>query len=65
MGRVNFNIRRYEKRRVNRVRVINEFGGEAVALILFVVQLGLNAPWSYLFFGLHRPDMAFYDIIAL
>jgi tryptophan-rich sensory protein len=47
------------------VRVINEFGGEDMALILFVVQLALNAPWSYLFFGLHRPDVAFYDIIAL
>ena len=47
------------------VRVIHEFSGEAVALIVFIVQLGLNALWSYLFLGLHRPDVAFYDIIAL
>jgi tryptophan-rich sensory protein len=47
------------------VRVIHEFGGAAVALTVFVVQIGLNALWSYLFFGLHRPDVAFYAIIAL
>ena len=41
------------------------FNGAGAALILFVVQLVLNALWSYLFFGLHRPDMAFLDIIAL
>ena len=41
------------------------FSGAGIALILFVVQLALNALWSYLFFGLHRPDMAFIDIVAL
>jgi len=39
--------------------------GAGAALILFVVQLGLNALWSYLFFGLHRPDLAFIDIVVL
>jgi len=41
------------------------FSGAGTALGLFIVQLGLNALWSYLFFGLHRPDLAFVDIVAL
>jgi translocator protein len=41
------------------------FSGAGPALVLFIVQLGLNALWSYLFFGLHRPDLAFLDIVAL
>jgi translocator protein len=41
------------------------FSGAGLALSLFVVQLALNALWSYLFFGLHRPDLAFIDIIVL
>jgi len=39
--------------------------GAALPLSLFAVQLFLNGIWSWLFFGLHRPDMAFADIIAL
>jgi len=39
--------------------------GAGVALALFVLQLVLNALWSYLFFGLHRADIAFFDIVAL
>lgn len=31
----------------------------------FTVQLGLNALWSYLFFGLHNPLLAFIEIILL
>jgi benzodiazapine receptor len=41
------------------------FSGAGLALILFIVQIALNALWSYLFFGQHRPDMAFIDIAAL
>ena len=41
------------------------FAGARAALGLFVVQLALNAIWSYLFFGLHRIDMALIDIAAL
>jgi len=41
------------------------FSGAGAALVLFIVQLGLNALWSYLFFGLHRPELAFMDIVAL
>jgi len=41
------------------------FGTAGAALVLFVVQLALNALWSYLFFGLHRAGAAFLDIVAL
>ena len=36
-----------------------------IPLSLFVLQLGLNAMWSWLFFGLHKPGLAFVDIIVL
>ncbi len=32
---------------------------------LFFIQLLLNGLWSYLFFGLHRPDLAMLDLAAL
>lgn len=35
------------------------------ALLFFVIQLGLNALWSYLFFGLHNPMLAGLEIIVL
>ncbi|WP_026712740.1 TspO/MBR family protein [Flavobacterium daejeonense] len=35
------------------------------ALIVFAVQLALNALWSYLFFGLHNPMLAGLEIILL
>jgi len=41
------------------------FAGAGVALGLFVIQLILNGLWSYLFFGLHRIDVAFFEILAL
>jgi translocator protein len=41
------------------------FTGAARALGLFLLQLGLNALWSYLFFGLKHPGLAFLDIVAL
>lgn len=37
----------------------------AVAIVLWVVQLLFNAAWMWLFFGLHRPDMALADIVIL
>jgi len=37
----------------------------AAPIILFAVQLALNAAWSPLFFGLHRVGLAFADIILL
>jgi len=41
------------------------FTGARAALTLFIVQLALNALWSYLFFGAHRPDLAFMEILVL
>ena len=35
------------------------------ALGFFAIQLGLNALWSYLFFGLHNPFLALIEIILL
>ena len=35
------------------------------ALTWFFVQLALNALWSPLFFGLHRPDLALVCIVTL
>lgn len=41
------------------------FSGARVALMLFGVQLVFNGLWSWLFFGLHRPDLALIDIVIL
>lgn len=35
------------------------------AILFFIVQLVLNAYWSYLFFGIHRPDLALMEIVIL
>jgi translocator protein len=37
----------------------------ALALALFLVQLALNAAWSWLFFGLHHIGWALVDLAAL
>lgn len=37
----------------------------APALGLFLLQLALNALWSFVFFGLHRPGLAFLEIAVL
>jgi translocator protein len=39
--------------------------GGALALSIYLVQLLLNASWTPLFFGLHRPDLALLDIALL
>lgn len=35
------------------------------ALTLFVLQLALNALWSWLFFSWHRGDIAFAEVVLL
>lgn len=42
-----------------------EFRKDHLAHGLFLLQLGLNAAWSWLFFGLHRPGWAFAEICLL
>jgi benzodiazapine receptor len=37
----------------------------AIPLTVFVIQLVLNAAWTWLFFGLHRPALAFVEIVLL
>lgn len=39
--------------------------GAALALIVYVGQLGLNLGWSVLFFGQQRPDLALMEIFVL
>jgi len=41
------------------------FTGAPVPLTIFIIQLALNALWSYLFFGIHQPGLAFLDIVVL
>jgi translocator protein len=37
----------------------------APAMALYATQLVLNAVWTPLFFGLRRPDLAFYELLLL
>ena len=39
--------------------------GASGAFTLYALQLFLNAVWSWLFFGLHRPDLALLDLAVL
>jgi translocator protein len=39
--------------------------GFGLALVVYAVQMVLNAAWSALFFGLRRPDLAFVNLVAL
>lgn len=41
------------------------FRAARAALALFLVQLAVNALWSWLFFGWHRGALAFADILLL
>lgn len=41
------------------------FAGAPVALGLWIVQLALNAAWSYFFFGRRRPDLALAECVLL
>ena len=39
--------------------------GAAAALSIYALQLVLNALWSVIFFSLHRPGLAFAEILCL
>ena len=42
-----------------------EYKAVKKALGFFAIQFGLNALWSYLFFGLHNPLVALFEIFLL
>ena len=42
-----------------------DFSTAIFPLVLFIVQLFLNAAWTWIFFKLHRPGMALADILIL
>jgi tryptophan-rich sensory protein len=44
---------------------VGGFRSAKYALSLFLVQLALNALWSWLFFGWHRGALAFVDVLLL
>jgi tryptophan-rich sensory protein len=41
------------------------FRGARIALVLFIVQLAVNALWSWLFFVWRRGDLAFAEVLVL
>ncbi len=41
------------------------FAAQPLPLSAFMVQLGLNATWSWLFFGLNRPGIALGGLVLL
>jgi benzodiazapine receptor len=41
------------------------FSAARLPFFVYGIQLVLNAAWSWLFFGLHRPDLAFLEIVVL
>lgn len=41
------------------------FRGARPALVLFIVQLAVNALWSWLFFGWHQGALAFLEVLLL
>lgn len=46
-------------------RVWRRTGPVSLSLVLWFAQLALNVAWSWLFFGLHLPLLAFVDIVLL
>lgn len=41
------------------------FAGAPLAMLLWFVQLALNAAWPWIFFGMKRMDLAFVELLAL
>ena len=41
------------------------FSAAVFPLSIYAISLALNGAWSGFFFGLHRPDLAFFEVILL
>jgi tryptophan-rich sensory protein len=41
------------------------FTAAATPLSLFALQLALNVAWSWVFFGMHQPGWAFFEVLVL
>jgi len=46
-------------------RLGDGWDGASSAIIIFLIQLALNAAWSVIFFGLRRPGLALIEIVLL
>ena len=44
---------------------VGGLSGAVLPLVIYFLQLGLNAAWSPIFFGMQRPGLAFGEIILL
>lgn len=45
--------------------LVSKSRSRKLVISLFIINLVLNGLWSYLFFGLQNPVLAFYDLIFL
>lgn len=70
MGIAGYLISESSEKKLKKIKKVQSFFDKFTlkkrdVMIIFWVQLGLNALWSYLFFGMKNPLIALIDIILL